>query len=320
MTTYNEKALWLQQSIESILAQTYKNIEFIIVIDNPSRNDLIDIVKNYAQKDKRIRYHINTQNQGLVYSLNKALSLATSEYIARMDADDIAHPERLEIQLKYLQDNDLDLIGSNINIFDANGIIHTSSKLLTHHYIKKMLSYGAINIVHPTFFGRKQMFDTLNGYADSPYTEDMDFLARALCEGYKAGNTKEVLLDCRYRTGSITSDNAFLIQIQSRLIVNSFNACLSDKQNIFHSKTSKNILATPEEIENFNRMKDYMRKAKKAQFSNNYISFLIYFIKANTYSFSALHILKINLYQKLFKLLEDSQLLYCRLFSTGEKK
>src|SRR5690625_452840 len=93
MSIYNEDMLWLRDSIESILNQTYQNFEFIIINDNPSNDINKVILKEYIKKDNRIKIIENDTNLGLTLSLNKGLRESTGLYIARMDADDIAHKD-----------------------------------------------------------------------------------------------------------------------------------------------------------------------------------------------------------------------------------
>ena len=81
MATYKEPENQLRRSIESILNQTYKAFEYIIILDNPDNSDHIRIIKEYQQKDNRIQFHINEKNQGLTYSLNRGLSYARQIYL-----------------------------------------------------------------------------------------------------------------------------------------------------------------------------------------------------------------------------------------------
>lgn len=94
---YNEKQDWLTESINSILNQTYLNLEFIIVLDNPENIELKNILNEYKLKDSRVKLLINEVNKGLVFSLNRALKECSGDYIARMDADDISHLDRIKI-------------------------------------------------------------------------------------------------------------------------------------------------------------------------------------------------------------------------------
>lgn len=99
MPVYNAEA-YVGEAIESILAQTYIDIDFIIINDG-SVDSTADIVESYA--DSRIRYYANDMNRGIVYTLNRGLSLAKGEYIARMDSDDVSLPERLAQQVAYME-------------------------------------------------------------------------------------------------------------------------------------------------------------------------------------------------------------------------
>lgn len=109
----NEK--YLDDAIESILQQTYSNFEFVIINDG-STDSSDKIVKKYL-KDKRIRYFINTENLGLVESLNKGITLSKGEYIARMDGDDISEVTRLEKQIMYLEKH------KKVGLLGTQGII-----------------------------------------------------------------------------------------------------------------------------------------------------------------------------------------------------
>ncbi len=105
MSVYNEKIDWLKESIESILVQTFRAFEFIIICDNPHYNEGICLLKCYADKDSRIRLIFNEYNIGLTKSLNKGIKEARGKYIARMDADDYAFPERFEKQISFMESN-----------------------------------------------------------------------------------------------------------------------------------------------------------------------------------------------------------------------
>ncbi len=101
MPVYNAEK-YLKEAIDSILSQTFADFEFII-LDDSSSDSSPEIVRSY--QDERIRFYINEQNMGVAKTLNKGLDLATGEYIARMDSDDISLPERFEKQVAYLDKN-----------------------------------------------------------------------------------------------------------------------------------------------------------------------------------------------------------------------
>ena len=121
MSTYKEDERLLRESIESILNQTYKDFEYIIILDYPDNDVHKRVIEEYALKDDRIHFYVNEKNMGLTYSLNRGLSLCHGEYIARMDADDISLPDRLERQMEYLEKNHYDLIGGITEMINENG-------------------------------------------------------------------------------------------------------------------------------------------------------------------------------------------------------
>ena len=105
MSTYNEKEIWVKEAVDSILNQTVNDFEFIIIVDKPDNNKIIDLLHEYEMNDKRVKVYINNKNLGLVKSLNKAIRLSNGKFIARMDADDYSYPQRFEKQLNLLQNN-----------------------------------------------------------------------------------------------------------------------------------------------------------------------------------------------------------------------
>ena len=141
MSTYKEPENQLRRSIESILNQTYKAFEYIIILDNPDNSDHIRIIKEYQQKDNRIQFHINEKNQGLTYSLNRGLSYANGKYICRMDADDISVPERLQWQKEHLEKCNVDLIGGITQVIDEEEKVIYSIKKIPANPDKILVFY-----------------------------------------------------------------------------------------------------------------------------------------------------------------------------------
>ena len=141
MSTYHEEEIFLRKAIESVLAQTFTDFEFLIAVDDPQHDALIDILKEYANRDSRIRLHINKENMGLSASLNALLEEATGEYIARMDADDISMPNRLEKQIMYMKKTQADMISCDVDVIDEhdNTIQKMTNLPSTDAKIKKKL-------------------------------------------------------------------------------------------------------------------------------------------------------------------------------------
>ena len=122
MSAYNEPERFLRESIESILNQTYRDFEFIIIQDKPDNEAIERVVNEYAAKDDRIRFYKNEKNIGLAMSLNRGIELARYDIIARMDADDIALPELLEKDLAYLEAHpEMHLVSINSIKIDVEG-------------------------------------------------------------------------------------------------------------------------------------------------------------------------------------------------------
>lgn len=112
---------YLKEAVESILSQSFRDFEFIIVNDG-STDRTLEILEHYGQKDGRIRIINNETNIGLTRSLNKAIGLAQGDYIARMDADDISEPERLQKQVELLKsDGRIGCVGCDVFVIDEEG-------------------------------------------------------------------------------------------------------------------------------------------------------------------------------------------------------
>lgn len=224
MSTYKEEENLLRESIESILNQTYKDFEFIIILDFPDNNLHKKIIEEYSKIDNRIRFFVNEKNIGLTGSLNRGLSLAKGEYIARMDADDISLPYRLERQLEYIKKNQYDLIGGITQMIDEDGnSIYSIQKVPTDfNKIKKALRYGQC-IAHPTWLGRKEVFDYLNGYRNIPLCEDFDFTLRVVLNGFKISNLNETVLKYRMTKNSISRNNLYDQYLYMKYITNEYS-------------------------------------------------------------------------------------------------
>ena len=224
MSTYKEEETLLRESIESILNQTFKDFEFIIILDYPDNNLHKKIIEEYSKIDNRIRFFVNENNLGLTGSLNRGLSLAKGEYIGRMDADDISLPYRLERQLEYIKKNQYDLIGGITQMIDEDGnSIYSIQKVPTDfNKIKKALRYGQC-IAHPTWLGRKEVFDYLNGYRNIPLCEDFDFTLRVVLNGFKISNLNETVLKYRMTKNSISRNNLYDQYLYMKYITNEYS-------------------------------------------------------------------------------------------------
>ena len=168
---------FIQTSIESIISQTYQNFELLIINDGSSDNTL-EIIEKFKKQDERIIL-INRKKSDLATSLNQGISLCKGQYIARMDADDIAIPERLNVQLNFLVNNpSIDLVASNVIFFTNNKVAGVSDFRL--HKTKKLKFYlNTIGLPHPTWMARSNFYRRFNYDSKVNTVEDQDLLMRA---------------------------------------------------------------------------------------------------------------------------------------------
>jgi glycosyltransferase involved in cell wall biosynthesis len=205
MSVYNG-ARYLREAVESILNQTFSELEFIIINDG-STDNTSKILKSY--NDPRIKIINNRKNIGLTKSLNQGLRLARGEYIARMDADDVSLPKRLAKQVRYLQHHkNVGLLGTAYDVLDAQGQrIATHRHPLTDTEIRwKMLFHNAF--CHTSVMFRKDLFDARKLYYDEnlSYSQDYDLWGKLL-EGTCARNLPQPFVSFRVHKGSIENAN-----------------------------------------------------------------------------------------------------------------
>ena len=157
---------YIEKCITSILNQTLKNFEFIIV-DDASTDNTLSIIKKFAEIDKRIQVKINKQNIGLTKSLNNALKLAKCEYIARQDADDYSATTRLEKQFNFLEENkEIALVGTSATIIDDEGEIICERKVLTKPEEIRLTLKKQNCIFHGAIMFRKEAVQKIGGYRE----------------------------------------------------------------------------------------------------------------------------------------------------------
>lgn len=217
---YREPKEQIKSSVESILNQSYKNIELVAVVDDPNNTNAINYLRDTSKKDLRINVKINSKNLGITNSLNRALGFAKGELIARMDADDISRQDRIYLELQFMEENELDLVASNVQSISPNGEI-LDGKITNYPsrdiYIKQYLKYYNC-LPHPTWLGKRELFIRLNGYRNVPTCEDYDFLLRGADYHYKYGLVREPLLYYRENKNSISKSNVELQRLISDFI------------------------------------------------------------------------------------------------------
>ncbi|MEQ1347633.1 glycosyltransferase family 2 protein [Acinetobacter lwoffii] len=174
----NEK--YLSYAIQSVIMQSYANWELILV-DDGSTDKSFEIAKKFQSLDKRIKVISDGENKKLPTRLNQLIDESKGQYIARMDADDIMHPDRLFKQFTYLNSNrDIDIVSSGLVSIDSNNCIkgyRTSSNIITNVSIDK-----GFPIVHPSVMARKNWF-LRNKYNESfPRSQDYELWCRSFAK------------------------------------------------------------------------------------------------------------------------------------------
>ncbi|HEX8521008.1 MAG TPA: glycosyltransferase family 2 protein [Tepidisphaeraceae bacterium] len=203
MPVYNAAA-FVQQAVESILAQTYRDFEFIIV-DDGSTDRTSRILKKLASRDPRIHL-IHQSNAGIVAALNNGLQHCAGDLIARMDADDVSMPQRFERQVEYLDAHpECVCVGSRVLAIDPyGGVLYTSEHEQSHEWIDRELLKGVgWAVVHPVAMLRKGAMSAVGAYRrEFQWAEDMDLFLR-LAELGKLANLPDILLQYRQHPDSV---------------------------------------------------------------------------------------------------------------------
>jgi len=200
MAAYNGGE-YIGSSIESILNQTHKDFEFIIVNDCSTDNTL-DTIKSY--NDERIVIFNNEKNLGQTKSLNIGVGLAKGEYIARIDADDFSYPHRLEKQMRFFNDNPgFDVVGSSGHVLNRCGKRRSISLAPVDQGEIFFKIFFDNPIIHVSALIRKDKLVMLGGYDESFHiVQDYDLWSRFLINKLRLGNLKDVLVAYRVYGGS----------------------------------------------------------------------------------------------------------------------
>ena len=204
MPVYNASE-FLKEAIDSILEQTYEEFEFLI-IDDGSTDSSLNIIESY--NDDRIKLISNTENLGIIKSLNKGIEMASGKYIVRMDADDISENNRLEIQINFMENN------NDVAVAGSNGVIFLSEKPMIKKATDFPKKYSEIKctllfespIMHPSVIIRKNVLLENNyRYKDEHKATEDYGLWMEIAKDYKVVNISKTLLKHRIISSSLTN-------------------------------------------------------------------------------------------------------------------
>ena len=196
----------ISRAARSILDQTSREIE-LVVVDDGSTDETVAIVRSLH--DPRLRL-IQCAHRGVSAAANTATELAVAPFIARMDADDFAYPQRLEKQLQLLHKNNLDVVGCQVRILNESCQL-SSSMCRYERWINQetidgeqimALRFVELPLVNPTILARRNYFEM--GFCDGDLPEDYDLMLRAAAQGIRFGKVDEVLFDWMDRPDRLT--------------------------------------------------------------------------------------------------------------------
>jgi len=190
MAVYNDE-INLPKSIDSILNQSYQNFEFLI-LDDCSSDGTLDVLHKYAERDHRIKIFKNDKNIGLTKSLNYLINKCSGEIIARQDSDDVSYKTRFNMQIKFMEENNLDACSSLAKIKGKNKVIPFFSRYFNPKYV--------INFKNPVIHGSLMIYSKVLkdlGMYDEKFYYAQDYkLVKDLIKGsYKLKILKKVLYE-----------------------------------------------------------------------------------------------------------------------------
>lgn len=222
MSVYNGE-LYLDEAIESILNQTYKDFEFIIINDGATDKSL-EIIEKYKNQDDRIVL-ISRENKGLIASLNEGIEKARGKYIARMDADDISLPKRFEEQVEFMESENIDICGGNYLSINSDGSLFSLNLTPQSHELCTLSLVSKVPFAHPTVMMRKEFLDKhalKYGQSNFQKAEDLDLWIRMHEKGAKFGNVSELILKYRILENSLSKVNDKKIRQETTSMLNDF--------------------------------------------------------------------------------------------------
>ncbi len=202
IAAYNSE-LYIRESLESIIKQTYRNLE-IVVSDDCSSDKTIDIVKTYLRKDKRIKLLTNEKNLGIAGNMNKGILSCNGDFIAILDGDDWAYEDRIERQVEVMKDPQIVLCSGYMDICDEDLNFQTTREYpVTDTKIRKaMVRYDPIS--HPASMWKREALLKTTLYNDNfPICRDYDLIVR-ISEFGKYRNVPKPLIKYRVRKESET--------------------------------------------------------------------------------------------------------------------
>lgn len=200
LTTFNEDFNTLKKSIISVLNQSYKNLELILIFEPSDKN--ISNINNIKLMDIRISIYINQKKYGFTKSLNIGISKSLGNLIARIDSDDSWYSEKLSKQIKFIDENNIDVVGCDTNLINEDGI-SVGKRIYSKNNIK--LNFLTRNgICHPSVLIKKSCLEKYGSYDENfKSSEDLELWLRLLKNNVKFGIVPEILMDYNIKANEL---------------------------------------------------------------------------------------------------------------------
>ena len=215
LPVYKTPIDWLKVSTSSILNQTYPNVNVLIIDDGSNCGEIKRFLIKLERLNDNVRVFENATNKGLVYTLNRALTLADDELIVRMDSDDYSRPERIERQVEFLCSTNLDVV-SSFMVGMSSGNQQMISSPCAHSMIAAVMPWRCC-IFHPSVMYKKSVVEEVGGYPDVQYAEDYALWSKLLMQtDVRFGAVSEALIEYRFTNGR---DEYFRIQCRNTNLV-----------------------------------------------------------------------------------------------------
>ncbi|MGF1750751.1 glycosyltransferase [Vibrio cionasavignyae] len=230
---------YLSQAIESVLSQSFCDFE-LIVLNDGSTDKTQDIIDSYCG-DSRLK-PVAHDNIGLVKTLNKGLELAKGKLVARMDADDICHAERFEVQyMKFSSDYSLSVLGSAIQLIDEDDERIRCVDYPRTEGIDSFIRKGS-PVAHPAVMMKLEDIRSIGGYREAfDCAEDYDLWFRLHDAGYKIDNCPQVLMDYRQTQSGISFSQSSKQAVVTRLVKMAHDMRITEGKDSFDSTTTTSI-------------------------------------------------------------------------------
>ena len=218
MPVYNGEK-FLREAIESILNQTYKDFEFLIVYDE-STDETLSIIQGFQEQDERVVL-INGDKEGISGALNKGIEKARGKYIARLDADDISLPTRFETQINHMESLGLDICGGHSLLIDSDGKVNGIGVVPRSHDLCGLSMMFMVPFAHSSVMILKGFLTNSSLKYEGKY-EDFDMWIRMFSAGAKFGNVDDIVIRYRVLDESLSTVHAAGSRRDTRRVLKTF--------------------------------------------------------------------------------------------------